>query len=58
MNMRKRSTIIFLVLLLSVASVGLVAAMIIPSAEELLTNAAEALEGITSGHAVREATAE
>lgn len=51
MNNKKRTVIIAFVLLLSVASVGLAAAMIIPSADELLTNSLETLESATNGHA-------
>jgi outer membrane lipoprotein-sorting protein len=58
MNTRKRTFIIAFVLLLSVASVGLAAAMMIPSAEELLTQSLETLETATNGHTVFQVTAE
>lgn len=58
MNKRKRTIIIAFVLLFSLASVGLVTAMIIPSADELLTNSLETLESATNGHAQFEATVE
>ena len=49
---------IILVLLLSLATVGLAAAMIIPSADELLTGSIETLETVDDGHAIVEATVE
>lgn len=54
----KRLIIIVLTLLLSIASVSLVAAMIIPSADELLTQSLETLEIIEDGHAIVEVTVE
>jgi outer membrane lipoprotein-sorting protein len=58
MKNRKRIFIIALVLLLSVATVSLAAAMIIPSADELLTGSLETLETVSDGHAIVEATVE
>ena len=58
MKNKKRGFIIALVLLLSVATVGLAAAMIIPSANELLTGSLETLETVNDGHAIVEATVE
>ena len=58
MKNKKRAFIIVLVLLLALATVGLAAAMIIPSADELLTGALETLETINDGHAIVEATVE
>jgi outer membrane lipoprotein-sorting protein len=58
MNKKQRTIVIAIVLLLSVTSVGLVAAMIIPSAEELLTASLETLESATNGHARFEAIVE
>lgn len=52
MKTSKRTTIILLTLLLLVASVGITAAMMIPSADELLTQSLETLETITDGRAV------
>lgn len=54
----KRLIIIVLTLLLSIASVSLVAAMIIPSADELLTQSLETLETIEDGHAIVEVSVE
>lgn len=56
MKTKKRMSIIAFLIALLVASAGLAAAMIIPSADELLTRSVETLETITSGHAVVEAT--
>lgn len=50
--MKKKTIIIVLSLLLLVASVGIAAAMMIPSADRLLTQSLETLEGITDGHAI------
>jgi len=58
MKNKKRGFIIALVLLLSVATVGLTAAMIIPSADELLTGSLETLETVNDGHAIVEAMVE
>ena len=58
MKTKKQIIIIALTLLLSIASVSLVAAMIIPSAEELLTQSLETLETIEDGHAIVEMTVE
>lgn len=52
MNSKKRTTIIVFTLLLLAVSVGLTAAMMIPNAQELLTNSLHTLETITDGHAV------
>ncbi len=56
MKNKRRGLIIALVLLLLAATAGLAAAMIIPSAEELLTGSLETLETVTDGHAIVEAT--
>lgn len=53
---KKRATIVALILALSVASVGLAAAMMIPTAEELLVKSIEAIETVTDGHAVVDIT--
>lgn len=58
MKTKKRLIIIVMTLLLTIASVGLAAAMIIPSADELLTQSLETLETIEDGHAVVEVMAE
>jgi outer membrane lipoprotein-sorting protein len=58
MNKRTRTYFIAFVLLLSVASVSLVAAMMIPSADELLTTSVETLKTATNGHARFEVAAE
>lgn len=50
MKLKKQTAIAIGVVLLLFASVGLVAAMIIPSAEDLLTSSIETLEGITTGY--------
>lgn len=50
MKLKKQTAIAIGVVLLLLASVGLVAAMMIPSAEELLTSSIETLEGITTGY--------
>ncbi|MCB0017195.1 MAG: DUF4367 domain-containing protein [Anaerolineales bacterium] len=52
MNTVKRNLIIFLVLMLSALSVGLVAAELIPTADELMLGAVDTLETVTDGHAV------
>lgn len=57
MTSKKRTLIIFLTLVISVLSVGLLAVMIIPSADELLTQSVETLESVESGHAIITATA-
>ncbi len=49
MNTKKRSTILILTLLLLVVSVGITAAMMIPTADELLTQSLETMETITDG---------
>jgi outer membrane lipoprotein-sorting protein len=56
MKTKKRAITLAFVLVLLVVTVGFAAAMIIPSAEELLTQSLETLETITNGHAVIEAT--
>ncbi|MFN2221968.1 MAG: hypothetical protein ACK2UH_05420 [Candidatus Promineifilaceae bacterium] len=58
MKNKKRGFIIALVLLLSAATVGLAAAMIIPNADELLTRSLETLETVNDGHAIVEAKVE
>ena len=58
MKNRKRGFIVALVTLLLLATVGLAAAMIIPSADELLTRSLETLETVDDGHAIVEATLE
>lgn len=58
MKTKKQIIIIALTLLISIASVSLVAAMIIPSAEELLTQSLETMETIKDGHAIVEVTME
>ena len=58
MNLNRRTPIIVLTLIVSVTSVGIAAAMIIPSADELLTQSVETLETITNGHAVIVANAD
>lgn len=55
---RKRTIIIILTLVLLVASASLTAAMMIPSADDLLTQSLETLETITDGHAVVSVDAE
>lgn len=54
----KRTIVIVLTLILTLASVGLVAARIIPDADELLARSIETLETIQDGHAVVEVTAD
>jgi outer membrane lipoprotein-sorting protein len=56
MKPKKRVIIIAFLIVLLVASVGLAAATMIQSADELLTQSLETLETITSGHAVVTAT--
>jgi outer membrane lipoprotein-sorting protein len=56
MKTKKRVIIVAFLIVLLVASAGLVAATMILSADELLTRSLETLETITSGHAVVEAT--
>lgn len=58
MKNRKRAFIVILVLLLLLATVGLAAAMIIPSADELLTGSIETLETVDDGHAIVEVSVE
>lgn len=58
MNSKKRTLIIVLTLIVSITSVGLAAAMIIPSADELLTQSLETLETVSNGHAMVEANAD
>jgi outer membrane lipoprotein-sorting protein len=55
MNRRMRITILVLVIILLAASVGLAAAVMIPSAEDLLVQSLETMEGITDGYAQVEA---
>ena len=52
MKTNKRTLIIVLILIVAVASVGLAAVMIIPSADELLTQSLEMLETVNNGHAI------
>lgn len=52
MNKNKRATIVLLTLLLLIVSVGVTAALVIPSADKLLTQSLETLETITDGRAV------
>lgn len=52
MKTKRKAFIIALVLILSVATVGLAAAMMIPSADALLTSSLETLETVTDGHAI------
>jgi outer membrane lipoprotein-sorting protein len=52
MKIRKQTGIIIVVALLLLGTVGIVAATMIPSAEELLTASLDTLESVTSGHAV------
>jgi len=56
MKTKKRVIIVAFLIVLLVASVGLAAARMIASADELLTRSVETLETVTSGHAVVEAT--
>ncbi len=56
MKTKNRVIIIAFLIVLLVASVGLAAATMIPSADEFLIRSVETLETITSGHAVLEAT--
>lgn len=56
MKTKKRVIIIAFLIVLLVASVGLAAETMIPSADELLIRSVEMLETITSGHAVVQAT--
>ncbi len=58
MKTNKRTLIIILILIVAVASVGLAAVMIIPSADELLTQSLEMLETVNNGHAIIIANAE
>lgn len=58
MKNRKRVFLIVMVILLLLATVGLSAAMIIPSADELLTGSLETLETVNDGHAIVEAALE
>lgn len=58
MKNRKRGIIVVLVTLLLLVTVGLAAAMIIPSADDLLARSLETLETIDDGHAIVEATLE
>ena len=58
MKNRKRGFIVVLVTLLLLATVGLAAATIIPSADDLLTRSLETLETVDDGHAIVEATLE
>ena len=52
MKFKKRTAIGIVVAVALLATVGLVAATMIPSAEELLTKSLETLESTSSGHAV------
>lgn len=54
MTTKRRTIIISLTLILLIASVGIAAAMMIPTADRLLTQSLETLETITDGHAVLE----
>ena len=58
MNTKRRTILIALTVLIAVVSVGLLAAVIIPSADELLTQSLETLETVTDGHAIVETTVE
>jgi outer membrane lipoprotein-sorting protein len=58
MKTSKRTIVIVLTVILTLASVGLVAARIIPDADELLARSIETLETIQDGHAVIEVTAD
>ena len=58
MRIKKQTAIIALVVLLLLATAGLVAATMIPSAEELLISSLETLESMTTGHAVVSASAQ
>lgn len=58
MKTNKRKIVIVLTIILVLASAGLVAARIIPDADELLARSLETLETIEDGHAVVEVTAE
>ncbi len=58
MKSKRRITIVVLLIVLLIASVSLAAAMIIPSAEDLLVQSLESLEGVNDGHAIVEVTAE
>lgn len=58
MKTNKRTIVIVLTIILTLASVGLVAARIIPDADTLLTRSLELLETIEDGHAIVEVTAE
>ncbi len=58
MNKRKRPILLLLTLILSLASVGLAAAMMISGPAELLTDALETLDAAGSGHAIVQATAD
>ena len=52
MKIKKQTGIVIVAILLLLGTVGLVAATMIPSAEELLTRSLETLESVSSGHAV------
>lgn len=58
MKMKKQTGIVIVIVLLLLGTAGLVAATMIPSAEELLTASLETLESVTSGHAVVSASAQ
>ncbi len=58
MTAKKRTIIISLTLILLIASAGIAAAMMIPTADRLLTQSLEALETMTDGHAVLEIQAD
>ena len=58
MKTKRRAIIIALVTILLLVTVGLTAAMMIPSADELLTGSLETLENVTDGHAIVQATVE
>lgn len=52
MKRKQRTIFVAVIVALLLATVGLAAATMIPSAEELLTSSLETLETVTSGHAV------
>jgi outer membrane lipoprotein-sorting protein len=58
MKTNRRTLVIVLTIMLTLASVSIVAARIIPDADELLARSIETLETIEDGHAVVEVTAE
>jgi outer membrane lipoprotein-sorting protein len=56
MTNKKRAFAIIIVIILSMTAVGLVAATVIPTADQLLTRSLETLETMTDGHAIVEVT--